>query len=323
MGIPGESFGTHKGCHYGFNASLLTQHNAVSYAVIMKQKLPSIKKSLSMKPRLVKIYSENNDFQYIETLRRKREKRQRQREFFIEGVRPINQALKYDWTINAFVYSREKALSDWAKNILAHSQAKTHFEVPLPLLEKLSNKNEPSEILALVAMPEDDLARIPVKDNMLVVVFDRPASPGNLGTIIRSCDALRVDGLIISGHSVDLYDPETISATTGSLFALPTVRLPSHKDLLPWLDMINQQIGPIQIVGSDEKAKHDITEQDFTQPTLLVVGNETWGMSAGYRELCSTTVNIPIYGSASSLNVACATSILLYEIDRQRRKTRS
>src|SRR6266487_1001065 len=186
MGVPGEPPGTRKGCHYGFNASLLTQHNAVSYAVIMKQKLPSIKKSLSMKPRLVKIYSENNDFQYIETLRRKREKRQRQREFFIEGVRPINQALKYDWTINAFVYSREKALSDWAKNILAHSQAKTHFEVPLPLLEKLSNKNEPSEILALVAMPEDDLGRIPVKDNMLVVVFDRPASPGNLGTIIRS-----------------------------------------------------------------------------------------------------------------------------------------
>jgi TrmH family RNA methyltransferase len=152
-----------------------------------------------------------------------------------------------------------------------------------------------------------------------VVAFDRPASPGNLGTIIRSCDALNVDGLIITGHSVDLYDPETISATTGSFFALPTVRLPSQKELLPWLDTIRHQIGDVHIVGSDERGDCELSENDFTRPTLLVVGNETWGMSAAYRELCDTIVSIPISGSASSLNVACATSILLYEIDRQRR----
>src|SRR5947208_2707242 len=133
-----------------------------------------------MKPKVVRIYSENNDFQYIETLSRKREKRQKQKEFFIEGVRPINQAIKYNWTINAFVYARDKGLSDWAKNILTRTPAKTHFEVPLPLLEKLSNKAEPSELLALVAMPEDNLSRIPLGKDMLVVVFDRPASPGNL-----------------------------------------------------------------------------------------------------------------------------------------------
>jgi TrmH family RNA methyltransferase len=75
-------------------------------------------------------------------------------------------------------------------------------------------------------------------------------------------------------------------------------------------------------VGSDEKADYSIEEHDFTDPTILVVGNETWGMSATYRELCDTIVKIPIAGSASSLNVACATSIFLYEIDRQRRHNR-
>ena len=273
-----------------------------------------------MKPRLVKIYSENNDFQYAETLRRRREKRQRHKEFFVEGVRPINQALKYHWDIRAFLYSQEKALSDWAKNILRDSQAITHFELPLALLEKLSNKAEASELIALVTMPEDDLERIPLKQNMLIVLFDRPASQGNLGTIIRSCDALGVDGLIMTGHTVDLYDPETISATTGSFFALPTVRLPSHKELLPWLETIRAKIGPFSIVGSSEKAEQAISSHDFTQPTMLVVGNETWGMSAGYSELCDTIVKIPMVGSASSLNVACATSIILYEIDRQRRR---
>ena len=273
-----------------------------------------------MKPRIVKIYSENNDFQYVETLRRKREKRQKHKEFFIEGVRPINQALKYNWPIKAFLYARKQDLSDWAKEILRHSQAETHFELPLPLLEKLSNKTEASELLAVVAMPEDELERIQIKDDMLVVVFDRPASPGNLGTIIRSCDALGADALIITGHAVDLYDPETISSTTGSFFAVPTVRLPSQKELLPWIETVKQRIGSVHIVGSDEKGEAAIDEHDFTQPTILVVGNETWGMSAGYRELCDAIVKIPIYGSASSLNVACATSILLYEIDRQRRK---
>lgn len=272
-----------------------------------------------MKPRVVKIYSENNNFQYVETLRRKREKRHKQQEFFVEGVRPINQALKYRWPIRAFLYSPDSDLSDWAKNILRASEAETHFELPLPLLQKLSNKSEGSELLAVVAMPEDRLARIPVKEDMRVVVFDRPASPGNLGTIIRSCDALHVDGLIITGHSVDLYDPETISSSTGSFFALPMVRLPSHKELVPWLESVRQKPGNVQVVGSDEKAEEEISAHDFTQPTIIVVGNETWGMSAAYRELCDTVVKIPIYGSASSLNVACATSILLYEIDRQRR----
>lgn len=270
------------------------------------------------KPHLVKIYSENNDFQYIETLRRKREKRQKNGEFFIEGVRPINQALAHGWTINAFVYARERQLSDWARNILAASTAKTHFELPAHLLEKLSGKSEPSELLALVEMPPDDLARILLSSDLLVVIFDRPASPGNLGTIIRSCDALRVNGLILTGHAVDLYDPETISASTGSLFALPVVRLPSHRELLPWFEQVRAAIGPFQIIGSDEKAEQSIAQHDFTRPTLLIVGNETWGMSAAYRDLCDEIVNIPIAGSASSLNVACATSIILYEIGRQR-----
>ncbi len=272
-----------------------------------------------MPPRTTKIYREDNDFQYIETLRRSREKRQKNKEFFIEGVRPINQALRYDWQIRAFAYSREKPLSDWAENILARSQATHHYDLRLPLLEKLSNKSDASELLAVVTMPPDDVERIPLSEKPLVIVFDRPANPGNLGTIIRSCDALRVDGLIITGHAVDLYDPETISATTGSFFALPTVRLPSQKELQPWLEAVGKKFEYVQIVGSDEDAEVDVAEHDFTKPTILIVGNETWGISANYKALCDTMVHIPIYGSASSLNVACATSILLYEIDRQRR----
>ncbi len=271
-----------------------------------------------MKPHITTLYTENNLFQYVDTLRRKREKRQREGLFFLEGVRPINQALAHGWRISTFVYAPERGLSDWARNILAQSQAETHIETPAALLAKLSNKSEPSELLALVAMPADDLDRIPLTPDLLVVVCDRPANPGNLGSIIRSCDALGAHGLIITGHSVDLYDPETISASVGSIFSLPVVRLPSPKSLEPWIETTTGRLGPLQVVGADEAGETLLAEHDFRHPTLLVVGNEKWGMSAAYRERCDTIVRIPMAGSASSLNVASAASIFLYEIARQR-----
>lgn len=267
---------------------------------------------------MVPIPAENNDFQFIDTLRRNRTKRQREQLFFVEGVRAIDQALQCRWQIEAFVYTVERPLSDWANNILRHSKAKTHYQLPLPLLEKLSDKEDTSELLALVAMPKDDLTRIPLKPSWLTVVFDRPASPGNLGSLIRSCDALGVDGLILTGHTVDLYDPEVIRATTGSFFALPTVRLPSQKELLPWLKGVRKKLGDLQVVGSSAKGNKTVWQQDFKRPTLLLLGNETWGLNEGYKALCDALVRIPIGGSATSLNVASAASILLYEIARQR-----
>jgi len=270
-------------------------------------------------PVILRVSSEYQAFQHVQTLQRKREKRQKLQEFVVEGVRPLNQALAHGWRVKSCLYSRERRLSDWAEGILARSQAPIHYELSLPLLEKLSKKTETSELLAVVAMPEDDLARIPLRENLLVVAFDRPASPGNLGTIIRSCDALGANGLIITGHAADLYDPETISATTGSLFALPVVRLPSHKELLPWIAQARATLGSLQVVGTSETAGVELAAHDFCPPTLLVAGNETWGMSSAYTALCDALVRIPMVGSASSLNVAVATSIVLYEIDRQRR----
>ncbi len=273
-----------------------------------------------MKSKIVRIYAENATFQLIEALRRNREKRQKQHEFLVEGVRQINLAVQQGWTIKAWLYTPERKLSDWASKLLEQSPAPIHYELSAPLLAKLSSKEETSELLALVAMPEDKLERIPIRPNLLVLIFDRPANPGNLGTLIRSADSLGADGLVITGHAADLYDPETISASVGTLFTLPTVRVGSPRALEPWFDQIRATLGAFVMVGSSAKADYEIDQHDWTQPTLLVIGNETVGMSAHYRDLCDVIVTIPMNGSASSLNVACAASILLYEIQRQRRK---
>jgi 23S rRNA (uridine2479-2'-O)-methyltransferase len=271
-----------------------------------------------MKPTVTRIYTENAEFQQIETLRRNRIKRNRSRTFFVEGVRAINQALLNNWPIHAFVYTRESRLSDWAEGVLAGSDAKIHYELPAHLIQKLSQKEETSELIAIVAMAADDLSRIPVRDDFLAVVFDRPSNPGNLGTVIRSCDALRVAGMIVTGHSVDLYDPETIRASTGSFFSVPTVRLSSHRELVPWLDELRGRLPRLQVIGTSAKAPIPISQHDFTAPSVFLIGNENHGLSENYRALCDVTVTIPMYGSATSLNVACATSILLYEVARQR-----
>ena len=269
-------------------------------------------------PSIIKIFTENSDFQTIETLRRNRVKRNHAGKFFVEGVRAITQAVEKKWEINALVFSREKRLSDWADGMLQKSGAKKHYELPIHLMEKLSDKDETSELIALVEIPADDLSRIPTGEKMLVVVLDRPASPGNLGTSLRSCDALQADGLIVSGHAADLYDPETIRAPTGSFFCVPSIRIASHNELVPWLDGLKQRYDGFQIVGTSAKAKITIHEHDFTEPTVLLVGNETNGLSDAYKALADRMVTIPMYGYASSLNIACATSILLYEAMRQR-----
>lgn len=273
-----------------------------------------------MKPIVKKIYNENNDFQRIEVIKRNREKRNRYGEFFVEGVKSINSAIENNWSIRAFAYTREKPLSNWAKDILANSTAQTHFELPLKLMDKLSEKDEElSELIAVVSIPEDDLSRIEIKEDMLVVIFDRPSSPGNLGTLIRSCEALKVDGVIVTGHAVDIYDPKTIRASMGTFFAMPTIRLESHKKLLPWLNSIRDMYHDFKVVGSSSAGDRLIMNADLTHgPIALIVGNETYGLSYNYKQICDLLVKVPMYGKITSFNVACAASIMLYEIDRQR-----
>jgi len=268
-------------------------------------------------PKLITIYSENNDFQHLEVLKNNRTKRTQFGEFFVEGVKPIELLIKNKWQILSFAYCNEN-LSDWAKNILLYSNAEKHIELPLSLMQKLSDKEESSEILAIVKMPKDDLTRIHATKELLIVVFDRASNPGNLGTIIRTCDSIGVDGLIVTGHSADIYDSKTIRSSLGTIFSLPVVRLQSDKEVLEYIKDLEKKIGKIQIVGSTAKTQKEIYTQDFKHPTVLLVGNETFGLSSNYKTMSTALAKIPMKGSASSLNVANATAIILYEIYRQR-----
>lgn len=235
----------------------------------------------------------------------------------MEGVQPINAALEHGWSFSAIYYTPDRALSGWARGVLDRAGADTHYQLTPALMQRLSEKDETSELIAILQARPEDLSRIQVGPQSLVVLFDRPVSPGNLGSLIRSCDALGAAGIILSGHGADLYDPETIRASRGSLFALPAVRVGGPDEVRSWLDRVRPTV-TVQVIGTDEAAGQDLWEVDLRRATLVALGNETWGLSAAYREMCEAMVRIPMTGVASSLNVASAGSIVLYESLRQR-----
>jgi TrmH family RNA methyltransferase len=265
-----------------------------------------------------RISSRNARFQQWQALLGNRNKRTRSREFLVQGVRPITLAAEHGWVIHALLYDASRPLSRWAEELLRGIGAERVAMAPA-LLAELGEKSEGApEVVAVVEMPPDDLTRIEVRDDFLGLVFDRPTSPGNIGSLVRSADAFGAGGLIVTGHAADVYDPKAVRASTGSLFALPVVRTPSHREVTAWLEKERPQGNPVTIVGTDEHGDVDVSEFDLTQPVLLLIGNETAGLSTAWRDLCDRVVSIPMTGSASSLNAANAATVVLYEAVRQR-----
>jgi tRNA G18 (ribose-2'-O)-methylase SpoU len=250
---------------------------------------------------VLRVSSRNARFQRWQSLLGNRGKRQRAGEFLVQGVRPISVAAECGWRFHALIYDAGRPLSRWAQNLL-HTVDTLQVAMHPDLLAELGEKAGGSpELVAVAEMPPDDLDRIKPGPGFLGVVLDRPASPGNLGSIIRSADAFGADGVIVTGHAADVYDPRSVRASTGA-----------------WVTAQRAQGRPMVLAGADEHGDQPVFDVDFTGPTLLLVGNEAVGLSGAWRDLCDLTVAIPMAGAASSLNAANAATAVLYEIARQR-----
>ena len=266
----------------------------------------------------LRVTSRNARFQQWQSLLGNRTKRQRSGEFLVQGVRPISLAAASGWPLHALIYDAERPLSDWAQQLLRTVDSVQVAMAPDLLAELGEKADSRPELVAVAELPRDDLDRIPADEGFLGVVLDRPASPGNIGSIIRSADAFGAHGVIVTGHAADVYDPRSVRASTGSLFAVPVVRCASHREVAGWLAARRARGWPVVLAGADEQGDRAVFDADFTGPTLLVVGNEGTGLSGGWRELCDRLVSIPMTGAASSLNAANAATAILYEIARQR-----
>lgn len=261
----------------------------------------------------------NATFQHWETLLSNRKKRQRAGEFLVQGVRPITLAVQAGWPLVSVLRQDGRRLSEWARGIVDEASAPVVDVAPELIAELGERPDEPPELVAVAAMPDDDLGRIEVGPAFLGAVFDRPTNPGNIGALIRSADAFGVGGVVVTGHAADVYDPQAVRASTGSLFAVPTVRAASHAQVLDWIGAHPE----VRIVGTDEAGSVELADHDLTGPTLLLVGNETAGLSQAWRDACHVLARIPMGGTASSLNAANAATVAFYETRVQRGRGRA
>lgn len=266
-----------------------------------------------------RVLAKNNIFQHVVVLKTNRKKRNQYKEFVVEGVRNINEAVRNGWKIKSFLFA-EGRLSDWAKELLDSVKTELNYQFSGELMKELSGKEDTSELLAIVEMKDISMNQLPLSDNPFIVLFDRPSNKGNLGTMIRSCDALGVDFLVITGHAVDLYDPDVIAASMGSFFSLPVIRIAENDSLWKMIYRIKEVHKDFRLIGSTAHKQKAISDVDLTSPVMLLVGNETKGLSYAYKESCDELCTIPMAESsvASSFNVGCAASIMMYEVVRQR-----
>lgn len=260
----------------------------------------------------LRITRENARFQQWEALLTNRSKRHRNREFLVQGVRPITRAVEEGWTVRALLRA-DRTASSWADALWATTRAERVVLSP-ELHARLSGKDDGAELVAVVEMPDDGVSRLAgsTRPHGPVVVFDRPTSPGNIGTLARSADAFGASALVVTGHAADPYDPRAVRASTGSLFALTVLRVPGPGPVVE-----HAHAHGYRIVGTDEVGS-PLAEVDLGGRVVVVVGNETTGLSSVWRAACDDVVSIAMVGTASSLNAAVAGSIVLHEVLRRR-----
>lgn len=273
-----------------------------------------------MRMEQIMIRSKNAEYQKLEVLKTNRNKRHRYGEFLVEGVRNINQAVINGWQFSAFLSAEGRELSGWANEKLGSVKADRHYRLTGQLMDEFSGKGDSSELMAVIKMRTDSPEALHLSENPVLALFDRPSNKGNLGTMLRSCDALGVEGLLLTGHGVDPYDPDVISSSMGSFFKVPFARLDSNQNVERFLKEMKTRYPGFRAFGTTAHAENRLFEADLRGPLLFMIGNETDGLNHYLGTVCDSLLCIPMDGhsSASSFNVSCAGTVLFYEAMRQR-----
>ena len=260
---------------------------------------------------MLKVTSSQNP--RLKAARRLKDRRERDRTglFVIEGYRELSRAKNIELVTlfispTLFLGSNEQALIKSFGNIEI-------IELTADLFQKLSFRDRPDGLFAIAKQPSLSMDTLQLSDNPFLLVAEAIEKPGNLGSILRSCDAAGVDACIVADRCTDIYNPNVVRASVGTLFTVPTYEM-SGDDILIWL-----QRHKIAIVATTPDATDEFTKADLTGPVAITVGTEQLGLSKPWLDAATIKVRIPMMGTADSLNVASATTLALYEVLRQRR----
>lgn len=232
--------------------------------------------------------------------------------FLIEGYRELKRALDAGRKIEALFYCPELFLGSNEESLKKQCKAALHFECTPDVFKKISYRDRPDGLLAVAPQVHLGLKDLKLAENPFLLVAESIEKPGNLGTILRSSDAAGVDGVIVCDRTTDIHNPNVVRSSVGTLFTQPVIEEAGDETLA----FLKKE--KIAIVAATPHAKKEFTEVDLTVPLAIVVGTEQYGLSETWMKSADITVRIPMFGVADSLNVASATTLLLYEVVRQR-----
>jgi len=212
-------------------------------------------------------------------------------------------------------FAREGASHPLAKALVDAVEARggEAIETDRDILAKLSGKDNPQAVIGVYREFDTSIDRIDRSAAGIWIVAQSLRDPGNLGTILRTGDAVGAGGLILVDDCVDPFSVEAVRATMGALFTqrIATARWP---EFLAWL-----RSGPGQLIGTSLKAEQDYQAPRYEAPSFILVGNEAQGLPPDYEAECDLLVKMPMLGKADSLNAAVATAVMAYEVLNQRR----
>jgi TrmH family RNA methyltransferase len=237
--------------------------------------------------------------------------------FLIEGIRHVIEALETPERVESVVFAPDLLISpaglDAIERARRHPQINL-IEVTSSVFQSLAQKDNPAGVSAVVRQQWQSLDAVLSQDNALWVALVEVSDPGNLGTILRTCDAVGADGVILIGATVDPFHPTALRASMGAIFTNRLVRVD--------FDSFSQWKGRsgFTVIGAADNAPVDYRSIEYAAPLILLMGSERQGLSTAQKAVCDALVSIPMIGKGDSLNLSVATGVLLYEIFNHMRR---
>lgn len=248
----------------------------------------------------------------IKQIRALRQRREREATglFFIEGIRNVTEAVQAQAPIEQLIVAPELLRSQFAQDLVEQQrqQATPILEVSGEVFASLSSKDGPQGLAAVVRQQWANLAEVRPDQGLCWIALNAISDPGNLGTILRTGDAVGAAGVILLGDCTDPYDPATGRASMGTLFSQRLVKA-TWAEFSQWLGSSG-----FNLVGAADSASSHYRSYHYPQPLILLMGSEREGLDTEQQAHCQALVSIPMRGQADSLNLAVATGVLLYEI---------
>lgn len=244
-----------------------------------------------------------------------RRKRDDENVIVIEGYRAILLALDNNFTLSEIYYCPELYLGVNEASLIerAVEGGARDYQTTPEVFAKIAYRDRPEGIIAVASQFHHKLSELSVSDHSLFLVAEAIEKPGNLGTMLRTADAAQVDGVIICDGITDIYNPNVVRASIGTLFTVPIAHADTES-FFKWKTEHN-----IKLIATTPSATKMFTDVDLTGNVALAVGTEQVGLPSYWIDHADEKVLIPMYGQADSLNASASATLVLYEAVRQRR----